>query len=102
MIGGAAGAFLLASVDASSVKPIVSAYLVAVGIYIMFKAFRPLWPREVRDCGEPGLDHAFPENSKGMHWRTCDRLYERFCDYVRETHQLASPSLVRVINPLSR
>jgi uncharacterized protein len=49
MLGGAAGAFLLVSVDASSVKPIVSAYLVAVGAYIMFKAFRPLWPREVRD-----------------------------------------------------
>lgn len=30
-------------------KPILSAYLVAVGAYVMFKALRPLWPREVRD-----------------------------------------------------
>ena len=49
MIGGAIGAYLLSSIDASVVEPFVSAYLIAVGIYIIFKAFRPLFPREVGD-----------------------------------------------------
>lgn len=49
MVGGAIGAFLLASVDAEAIGPIVSAYLAAIGCYILFKAFRPLWPRQVGD-----------------------------------------------------
>lgn len=49
MLGGAAGAYLLSSIDAAAVEPFVSAYLVAVGCYILFKAFRPLFPREVGD-----------------------------------------------------
>jgi hypothetical protein len=57
---------------------------------------------QMRLGGEPGLDHEFPEKPKGMHWRTYERLYGRFYDYVRETHQLASPLLVQVINRLNR
>lgn len=49
MIGGAIGAFLLSSVDADFIRPIVSIYLIGIGVYIIFKAFRPRWPREVRD-----------------------------------------------------
>jgi uncharacterized membrane protein YfcA len=49
MLGGAIGAFLLSNIDASAVEPFVSAYLIAVGCYILFKAFRPLFPREVGD-----------------------------------------------------
>lgn len=49
MVGGAIGAFLLSSVDGEMIEPFVSAYLIAIGFYIMFKAFRPLWPRNVRD-----------------------------------------------------
>jgi uncharacterized membrane protein YfcA len=49
MIGGAIGAFTLANIDASAVEPFVAIYLMAIGGYILFKAFRPLWPRDVRD-----------------------------------------------------
>ncbi|MGB3339236.1 MAG: sulfite exporter TauE/SafE family protein [Devosia sp.] len=49
MLGGAVGAFLLSNIDASAVEPFVSAYLIAVGCYILFKAFQPLFPREVGD-----------------------------------------------------
>jgi uncharacterized membrane protein YfcA len=49
MLGGAVGAFILSNVDAKMIQPLVSAYLVAIGAYIIFKGLRPLWPREVRD-----------------------------------------------------
>jgi uncharacterized membrane protein YfcA len=49
MIGGAVGAYVLSSVDAEFIRPIVSVYLMLIGLFIIFKAFRPLWPREVRD-----------------------------------------------------
>jgi uncharacterized protein len=49
MIGGAVGAYVLSSVDAEFIRPIVSVYLILIGLFIIFKAFRPLWPREVRD-----------------------------------------------------
>lgn len=49
MIGGAIGAYLLANIDATAIEPFVSAYLIAVGLYILFKAFRPLFPREITD-----------------------------------------------------
>ena len=49
MIGGAIGAYVLANVDAEFMRPIVSTYLMGIGLFIIFKAFRPLWPREVRD-----------------------------------------------------
>lgn len=49
MIGGAIGAFVLANIDARIAQPLVSLYLAGIGLYIMFKAFRPLWPREIKD-----------------------------------------------------
>lgn len=49
MIGGAIGAFILSNVDGKAVEPLISAYLAGIGLYILFKAFRPLWPREVKD-----------------------------------------------------
>ncbi len=49
MLGGAIGAFILSNVDAKMIQPLVSAYLMAIGAYIIFKGLRPLWPREVRD-----------------------------------------------------
>jgi uncharacterized membrane protein YfcA len=49
MIGGAIGAYVLSSVDAEFIRPIVSIYLIAMGCFIIFKVFGPLWPREVRD-----------------------------------------------------
>jgi uncharacterized membrane protein YfcA len=53
MIGGAVGAYLLASIDAGVIAPLVSLYLLLIGLYILFKAFRPQWPREVKDWVVP-------------------------------------------------
>ncbi len=55
MIGGATGAFILANIDAQTIQPFVSAYLMAIGLYIVFKAFRPLWPRQMRDWMVPWI-----------------------------------------------
>jgi hypothetical protein len=49
MVGGAIGAYLLTAIDGKAITPFVSAYLIAIGVYIITKALRPLWPREVRD-----------------------------------------------------
>ena len=49
MIGGAIGAFALANMDAEFIAPLVAIYLICIGLFIMVRAFRPLWPREVRD-----------------------------------------------------
>jgi len=55
MLGGAAGAFILANIDARTIQPFISAYLMVIGLYIVFKAFSPLWPREVRDWMVPWI-----------------------------------------------
>ncbi|GGA79891.1 UPF0721 transmembrane protein [Brucella endophytica] len=47
--GGVIGAYMLTQIDGKVIEPLVSAYLLAIGVYILFKAFRPLWPRDVRD-----------------------------------------------------
>jgi uncharacterized protein len=49
MIGGAMGAFVLSTVEADFIAPLVACYLIAIGLFIIFKAFRPLWPRQVSD-----------------------------------------------------
>lgn len=47
--GGVIGAYLLTQIDGKAIESLVSAYLMVIGLYILFKAFRPLWPREMRD-----------------------------------------------------
>lgn len=49
MIGGAIGAYMLSNIDGEAIEPLVSAYLIAVGLFILYKAFQPKWPRDVRD-----------------------------------------------------
>ena len=49
MAGGAVGAYFLSTVEADVIRPVVSIYLIAIGLFIIVRAFRPLWPREVRD-----------------------------------------------------
>ncbi|MFB9951432.1 sulfite exporter TauE/SafE family protein [Rhizobium puerariae] len=49
MAGGALGAYVLANIDGKAIEPFVSAYLIAVGLFILYKAFQPKWPRDVRD-----------------------------------------------------
>ncbi|WP_105381821.1 sulfite exporter TauE/SafE family protein [Neorhizobium alkalisoli] len=49
MLGGAIGAYLLSNIDGKAIEPFVSAYLIAIGLFILYKAFQPKWPRDVRD-----------------------------------------------------
>ncbi|CAD7028038.1 sulfite exporter TauE/SafE family protein [Pseudorhizobium endolithicum] len=49
MVGGVIGAYLLSTIDGKAIEPFVSVYLIGVGLFILYKAFRPKWPRDVRD-----------------------------------------------------
>ena len=40
MAGGIAGAYLLSTIDAAVAKPVVLAYLAAIGLYLLFQAMR--------------------------------------------------------------
>ena len=44
MIGGALGAWLLSSLPGDAMRPVVSAYLLVIGLVILVKAFRPRRP----------------------------------------------------------
>ncbi|HLT76652.1 MAG TPA: sulfite exporter TauE/SafE family protein [Ferrovibrio sp.] len=55
MTGGAIGAYLLSNVDGKVIAPVVSLYLIGLGCFILFKAFRPLWPAEIRGPLVPGV-----------------------------------------------
>jgi uncharacterized membrane protein YfcA len=58
LLGGAVGAYLLSSIDASIAKPFVLAYLAGIGIYLLARAFRspPIerHPRVVEPLGAAG------------------------------------------------
>ena len=46
LIGGVSGAYLLTSIDGAIVKPIVLAYLVAVGVWLLIRGL--LYPPKIR------------------------------------------------------
>ena len=69
MIGGVAGAYLLTSLDASVVRPVVLAYLVAIGIYLLVRGI--LYPPKHRKpkVVEPlGLIGGFLDAAGGGGW----------------------------------
>lgn len=40
MIGGAAGAYVLSNIDGNAIKPYIAAYLIIMGLYIIYQALR--------------------------------------------------------------
>ncbi len=70
MVGATAGAWLVSSVDAAVIKPVVAAYLLLMGLYVLSKAFRAR--RQAR--GEPrhvaklGLAGGFVDAVGGGGW----------------------------------
>lgn len=42
VIGGVLGAYILTSIDGSTIKPFITAYLLLMGVYILIKAFRTI------------------------------------------------------------
>lgn len=41
VVGGVLGAYVLSNIDGSKIKPLVSLYLVVMGVRILYKAFKP-------------------------------------------------------------
>jgi uncharacterized protein len=69
MIGGAIGAYVLSSVDASVARPFVMAYLAAIGLYLLYRAWRGrIVPREPKIIEPLGLAGGFLDAAGGGGW----------------------------------
>ena len=69
MIGGALGAYVLSSIDASVAKPFVMAYLAAIGLYLLYRAWRgQTEPRKPRFVAPIGLIGGFLDAAGGGGW----------------------------------
>ncbi len=69
MIGGALGAYVLSSIDASVAKPFVMAYLAAIGLYLLYRAWRgQTEPRKPRVVAPIGLIGGFLDAAGGGGW----------------------------------
>lgn len=69
VIGGVAGAFVLSSLDASVARPLVLAYLAAIGVYLLWRALRHV-PREKKPrlVAPLGLVGGFLDAAGGGGW----------------------------------
>jgi uncharacterized membrane protein YfcA len=69
MIGGVLGAYVLSSVDASVARPFVMAYLAAIGLYLLFRAWRGAIEARAPKVIEPlGLAGGFLDAAGGGGW----------------------------------
>ena len=69
VIGGVLGAYVLSSVDASVAKPFVMAYLAAIGLYLLLRAWRgAVEPRSPRIIEPLGLAGGFLDAAGGGGW----------------------------------
>lgn len=70
VIGGVAGAYLLTSIDGKLIKPFISAYLLGMGLYILFKAWRAARPRQgnLNHAGKLALTGGFVDAVGGGGW----------------------------------
>jgi uncharacterized membrane protein YfcA len=69
VIGGILGAYALTSVDASVAKPLVMAYLAAVGLYLLLRAWQgAVEPRSPRIIEPLGLAGGFLDAAGGGGW----------------------------------
>lgn len=69
IIGGIFGAYVLSNVDSAVAKPFVMAYLVAIGLYLLYRAWRgPVSPREPKIIEPLGLIGGFLDAAGGGGW----------------------------------
>lgn len=69
MIGGAAGAWLLSSVEGDVARPFIMAYLAGIGVYLLVKAIRyPPHARTPKVVAPLGLIGGFLDASGGGGW----------------------------------
>jgi len=69
MIGGVLGAYVLSSIDASVARPFVMTYLSAIGLYLLFRAWRGrVEPRTPKVIEPLGLVGGFLDAAGGGGW----------------------------------
>ncbi|CAN5363771.1 sulfite exporter TauE/SafE family protein [soil metagenome] len=69
VIGGALGAYVLSNIDAAQAKPFVMAYLAAIGLYLLFRAWRGrVEPREPKIIEPLGFAGGFLDAAGGGGW----------------------------------
>jgi uncharacterized protein len=70
MVGAAAGAWLLSSVDGDTIKPFVSLYLLLMGLYVISKIFKRIRVNhgEPRHVAKLGLFGGFVDAAGGGGW----------------------------------
>lgn len=69
VIGGALGAYVLASIDASVARPYVMAYLAVIALYLLYRAWRgEVQPRNPRVVAPLGLAGGFLDAAGGGGW----------------------------------
>lgn len=70
ILGASAGAWVVSSVDANIIKPIVSAYLFLMGLYIVSKVFKKITPRREtpKHVAKLGLFGGFVDAVGGGGW----------------------------------
>jgi uncharacterized membrane protein YfcA len=70
MVGAVTGAWLLASIDAEVMKPIVAAYLLLMGLYVLSKVFRRIRAQrgEPKHVAKLGLAGGFVDAVGGGGW----------------------------------
>jgi uncharacterized membrane protein YfcA len=70
MVGAVTGAWLLASIDAEVMKPIVAAYLLLMGLYVLSKVFRKIRAQrgEPKHVAKLGLAGGFVDAVGGGGW----------------------------------
>jgi hypothetical protein len=70
ILGASAGAWVVSSVDSSIIKPVVSAYLFLMGLYIVSKVFKKITPRREtpKHVAKLGLFGGFVDAVGGGGW----------------------------------
>ncbi len=69
VVGGITGAYLLASVDASVIKPFILIYLTGIGLYLLWRGLSyPPAPRPARHVAPLGLLGGFLDAAGGGGW----------------------------------
>lgn len=70
MIGGAAGAYVLSNIDGNAIKPYIAAYLLIMGLYIIYQALRKIAAEREppKHVGPLGLVGGFVDSIGGGGW----------------------------------
>jgi len=69
VIGGVLGAYVLSSIDASTARPFVMAYLASIGIYLLYRAWKGrVEPKNPRVVEPLGLAGGFLDAAGGGGW----------------------------------